>query len=58
MGRYFEDFRVGERFVTKEETVTEEALIAFGCAWDPQVFHTDPEQAKESTVGRLNDRPQ
>jgi hypothetical protein len=33
--RYFEDFRVGERFVSGGMTATEAGIIAFARQWDP-----------------------
>ena len=48
---YLEDFVVGMRFVSESLTVTEAEIIAFGKAFDPQPFHTDP-VAAENTVFR------
>jgi acyl dehydratase len=52
-GRYFEDFRVGEVLSLGSRTVSEEEIIAFARAFDPQPFHTDPERAKASVFGGL-----
>jgi acyl dehydratase len=51
--RYFEDFRVGERFVSGGMTVTEAGIIEFARQWDPQPFHTDVEFARTWTFGGL-----
>ena len=51
--RYFEDFRVGERFVSGGTTVTEAGIIEFARQWDPQPFHIDAEFAKTWTFGGL-----
>jgi acyl dehydratase len=44
MGRTFEDFPVGKRLVSREETVTGEAIVEFARRYDPQPFHlvSDP----------------
>lgn len=47
----FEDFPVGETVSFGEKTVTEEEIIAFAKAFDPQPVHTDPEAAKASLLG-------
>ena len=46
--KYFEDLYVGERFISEEYEMTEERIIAFAEHYDPQVFHLDHEQAKET----------
>ena len=51
--RYFEDFKVGDRFVSAEHTMTEAAIIDFARQWDPQPFHVDPEFARGWTYGGL-----
>jgi acyl dehydratase len=52
-GRYFEDFRVGEVLALGSRTVSEAEIIAFARQFDPQPFHTDPEQAEASVFGGL-----
>ena len=44
--RYFDDFRVGERFESAGLTITESAIIDFAAQWDPQPFHLDAEYAR------------
>lgn len=51
--RYFEDFKVGDRFVSASATMTEADMLDFARRWDPQPFHTDPEFAKRWTFGGL-----
>lgn len=46
--RYFEDFEVGEKVVSKGYTFTESSIIEFALKYDPQPFHTDVEAAKDS----------
>ena len=46
--RYFEDYIPGSVQEFGSITVEEEEIIAFGKRYDPQVFHTDPEEAKNS----------
>lgn len=51
--RYFEDYMVGEVMEFGDYAVTEEEILAFARAYDPQPFHTDPEAAKDSHFGGL-----
>lgn len=52
--RWFEDWSVGDRFVSTERYVMEQGrMIAFAEEFDPQIFHTDPEGAKETSYGGL-----
>ena len=51
--RYYEDFKVGDRFTSAGLTMTEAAIIDFAQQWDPQPFHTDAEFAKKWTFGGL-----
>ena len=51
--RYLEDFTVGEVLETAPVTLSADEIIAFAKLYDPQVFHTDPEAAKESPYGGL-----
>lgn len=46
--KYLEDLYVGERFVSDTYQLTEENIIAFAEHFDPQPFHLDHEQAKET----------
>ncbi|HTS93645.1 MAG TPA: MaoC family dehydratase [Stellaceae bacterium] len=51
--RYFEDFAVGDRFVTHGVTLTESMIIDFALRYDPQPFHIDIEAAKSTIFGGL-----
>ncbi len=51
--RYFDDFAVGEKFVTRGVTLTESMIIDFALTYDPQPFHIDVEAAKQSNYGGL-----
>jgi acyl dehydratase len=51
--RYFEDFKVGDRFTSAAHTMTEAAIIDFATQWDPQPFHVDAEFARKWTYGGL-----
>ena len=51
--RYFDDFAVGERFVTRGVTLTESGIIGFAMTYDPQPFHIDVEAAAQSNYGGL-----
>ncbi|MDX1432880.1 MAG: MaoC family dehydratase [Gammaproteobacteria bacterium] len=51
--RYFDDFRVGERFVSRGITFTESAIMDFAQRYDPQPFHLDAEAAAESLYGGI-----
>jgi acyl dehydratase len=43
---FFEDFHLGQRFVTKGRTVTEADVVNFAClTWDHNQLHTDAEYA-------------
>ena len=41
--RFLEDVPVGEVSVGAPIAITAEEIVAFGTAYDPQSFHTDPE---------------
>lgn len=51
--RYFEDFAVGERFVSPSLVIDAEAIVAFARQFDPQPFHLDPVQAEASVFKGL-----
>ena len=50
---YYEDFKIGNRFVSGGMTMTEAGIIEFARQWDPQPFHTDVEFANKWTFGGL-----
>lgn len=51
--RYFEDFEIGERFVSPAVTVTEAQILDFALTYDPQPFHLDKEAAARFPYGGL-----
>lgn len=51
--RYFEDFQPGETFPLGSRAVAETDIIAFAREYDPQLFHTDPQAAHQSSFGGL-----
>jgi len=49
---YFDDFHVGQEFVTKARTVTEADVVNFAAlSWDTNQLHTDVEFAKGTQFG-------
>ena len=50
---YYEDFKIGDRFVSGGMTMTEAGIIEFARQWDPQPFHIDAEFAKKWSFGGL-----
>lgn len=51
--RFFEDFQVGQRFRSGTTTVTAERIKSFGAEFDPQPFHLDEDQARNTLFGGL-----
>jgi acyl dehydratase len=50
---WFEDVVIGERRELGSYTFTQEEIIAFARAWDPQPFHIDVEAANSSMFGGI-----
>ena len=50
---YWEDFPPGDTLEIGSHTFREEEIIAFARQFDPQVFHTDPAAARDSSFGGL-----
>jgi acyl dehydratase len=50
---YLEDLHVGDRFESDTFLVTEDDIIAFARAFDPQPFHLDVEAAEQSVFRGL-----
>ena len=48
---YFEDFAPGQDIDLGTRTVTEEEIVAFARAYDPQPFHVDRDAAAHSIYG-------
>ena len=51
--RYFDDFKVGDKFATATKIVTDDMIVGFAKVYDPQPFHLDPATAKHSIYGGL-----
>ncbi|ANK82921.1 MAG: hypothetical protein TEF_20525 [Rhizobiales bacterium NRL2] len=49
--RYFDDYRVGDRFVTDSVTVTEGQILQFARAFDTQTFHVNVDEAGDGPFG-------
>ena len=49
--RYLEDYVEGNVHEFGPITITEDEIVQFGKKFDPQLFHTDPEKAKETVYG-------
>jgi len=47
-GRFLDDFKVGEVFLTEGITITESEIIRFAMQYDPQSFHLDVTAALKS----------
>jgi 3-hydroxybutyryl-CoA dehydratase len=53
MGLYFEEFSVGQKFVTEKRTITEDDIMTFAAlTGDTNRIHTDPEFSKTTMFGR------
>ena len=51
--QWFEDFEIGQRFVSQGVTLTEASIIDFASRYDPQRFHSDTEAAGQTPFGGL-----
>ena len=53
MGKYFEEFVVGEKVVTEKHTMTEDDIMTFAkLSGDDNRIHTDPEFSKTTPFGK------
>ena len=50
---YFDDFHVGQRFTSREMTMTRERIVQFGEEFDPQPQHLNEDDAAKSNFGML-----
>lgn len=49
---YFDDFHIGQKFVTRARTVTEADVVNFaGLSWDHNQLHTNREYAQSTRFG-------
>src|SRR5436309_15698023 len=53
IGRFLEDFAVGQTFRSGRLRINKERIKAFGAEFDPQAFHTDEEAARDTIFGGL-----
>ena len=51
--RYLEDYVEGAVHEMGPITVTEDEIVDFATKFDPQVFHTDPDNARDTVYGGL-----
>lgn len=49
----FADFHVGQKLQAGPRPVSQQEVLDFARAWDPQWFHTDPEAAAQGRFGGL-----
>lgn len=47
---YLEDLKIGDHFKSREYEMTLEEVLDFAHKYDPQVFHTDTEKAKDHPI--------
>lgn len=53
MGKYFEEFNVGEKITTEKRTITEADIMQFAAlTGDDNRIHTDPEFSKTTPFGK------
>ena len=53
MAYYFEDFEVGQTFLSQVRTITESDIVTFaGWSWDTNPVHTDASSAQHGRFGR------
>ena len=53
MGKYFEEFNIGEKIVTEKRIITEGDIMTFAdLSGDDNRIHTDPEFSKMTPFGR------
>jgi len=50
---YFDDLPVGYVFETASRSLSEDEMIAFAKAYDPQPFHIDAQAAKDTIYGGI-----
>jgi len=51
--RYFEDLAIGEIAESSAIQVDREEMLEFARRFDPQYFHTDPDEAQRSIFGEV-----
>jgi acyl dehydratase len=53
MDKFYDDFEVGEKFISESAVITDAEIVEFARRYDPQPFHVDIEAAKASPYGGL-----
>ena len=53
MDKFYDDFQVGEKFISESAVISEAEIVEFARRFDPQSFHVDIEAAKASPYGGL-----
>src|SRR5437773_12343596 len=53
IGRFLDDFAVGQTFRSGRLRIDKERIKAFGAEFDPQPFHLDEEAARDTIFGGL-----
>jgi acyl dehydratase len=51
--RFFDEWKLGDTFVTGDHTLTREECLDFARRYDPQSFHLDDAAAQASIFGGL-----
>lgn len=51
--RWFDEFKVGDRFTTRGMTLTESQIVDFALTYDPQHMHVDAHSAEAGPFGGL-----
>ena len=51
--RFFEDYTIGATYLCGSFTVSEDDIVRFAAAYDPQAMHVDPELARAGPFGEV-----
>ncbi|TQS44094.1 MaoC/PaaZ C-terminal domain-containing protein [Cryptosporangium phraense] len=52
-GLWLNDLSVGQTFRSDDYSLTESEIVEFASRYDPQLFHVDPERARDTFFGGL-----
>lgn len=50
---YYEDFKLGEKRLSRAYNLSEQDIIAYAREWDPQPIHIDPDFAAQTRIGSV-----
>lgn len=50
---YLEDLNVGDKWISREETISTEEIKTFADSYDPQPYHLDEKRAEDTFFGQL-----